>query len=58
MGQHTLIDASVKSWLDNVIIPGLVLQFKEARKVCLASTLPSDNNPEVTDANQPTEVQP
>ena len=58
MGEGTRIQGPLKSWLDNIIIPGLVLQFKEARKVRLASALPSDNNPEVTNANQPAEVQP
>jgi hypothetical protein len=58
MGRDPVIDASVKSWLDNVIIPALIRQYKDPRKVWLDSSFPSDNYPEVTNANKPTEVQP
>jgi hypothetical protein len=58
MDRGAEIESSVKCWLDNVIIPALVRQFVQTKKVSVVSSFPSDNNPLVTNANKPKEVQP
>ncbi len=58
MGRESEIECSVRSWLDNVIVPALIRQYIETKKVRAGFPLPSDNNPLVTNANEPKEVQP
>ena len=58
MGRETEIEVSLKSWLDHVLIPALVRQYVQTKKDSVASSLPSDNNPSVTNANERKEVQP
>jgi len=58
MGRDTAIESSLKSWLDHVIVPALVRQFVQAKKVSVGSSVPSDNNPLVTNTNERKEVQP
>ena len=52
MGRETEIEVSLKSWLDHVLIPALVRQYVQTKKDSVASSLPSDNNPSVTNANE------
>lgn len=58
MGRDAIIESSLKSWLDQVIVPALVRQYVQSKKDSVGSSFPSDNNPLVTNANEPEEVQP
>lgn len=44
MGRDAVIESSLKSWLDCVVVPALVRQFVQTKKVSANSSLPSDNN--------------
>jgi hypothetical protein len=44
MGRDAVVEDALKSWLDHVIIPALVRQFVQTKKVSANSSLPSDNN--------------
>lgn len=52
------VEAVLRSWLDHVIIPALVRQYREALKVRGLRLERGDNNREVANRNDPTEAQP
>jgi len=58
MGRDAEIESSLKCWLDHVIIPALVRQFVQTKKVSVVSSLPSDNNGLMTNTAEGTEAQP
>jgi len=44
MGRERVVENALKSWLDHVIIPALVRQYVQTKKVSAPSSQPGDNN--------------